>query len=127
MKNSRKWMLGAALMAGGLGLGATTAHAAQFGVYIGAPVAYVPPCPGPGYVWQAGYESEGYWVPGRWAFVGYGDRGGYGYTRVYHDRDDYRHYDRDHDRGWDRDGDRHWDRERHGDRDRGWGRHHDDD
>jgi hypothetical protein len=53
-----------------LGAGATTAQAAEIGVYIGGPVAYVPPCPGPGYAWVAGYYANGYWVPGRWNFVG---------------------------------------------------------
>lgn len=110
MKNIGKWILGAAVVAGGLGLGATQAQAAQFGVYIGSEASYVPPCPGPGYVWSAGYESGGYWVPGRWSFVGvrYGGeryyRGGEGY---------YRSYDRD----WDRDRDRHYDRDRDGYRD----------
>lgn len=70
MGSIRNWMLGAAVVAGGLGLGATTAQAAEVGVYIGGPVAYVPPCPGPGYVWVAGYYANGYWVPGRWNFAG---------------------------------------------------------
>ena len=105
MKRMAKWMLGAAVVAGGLGLGSTAAQAAEFGVYVRGPVAYVPPCPGPGYEWVAGYYSGGYWVPGRWNFVGarydnfyrvnryYGDRDDH---RYYHDRDDWR--DRDHDR-----------------------------
>ena len=68
-------MLGAAILAGAAGLGATNANAAQFGIYIGSgPAAYVPPCPGPGYSWIAGYWDGGYWVPGRWTFVGRFDR-----------------------------------------------------
>jgi hypothetical protein len=112
MKNMAKWILSAAVVAGGLGLAATPAIAAQWGVYIGQS-AYVPPCPGPGYEWTAGYYSDGYWVPGRWAFVGY-DRpvvryyGGDGY---------YYHRDRD----WDRDR-RHWEHERHE-----WREHHEHD
>lgn len=70
MKNMRKWMLGAAMAAGAFGLAATPAQAARIGIYVGAPVAYAPPCPGPGYVWAAGYYDNGYWVPGRWNFVG---------------------------------------------------------
>src|SRR5208282_3261743 len=70
MTNMRSWMLGAAVVAGGLGFGATTAQAAEFGIYARGPVAYVPPCPGPGYVWIAGYMANGYWVPGYWEFVG---------------------------------------------------------
>jgi hypothetical protein len=70
MLNMKKWMLGAAVLAGALGLGTTQAKAAQFGVYVRGPVAYVPPCPGAGYVWGAGYYANGYWVPGRWNFVG---------------------------------------------------------
>lgn len=74
MLNMKKWMLGAAVLAGAAGLGATQANAAQFGVYVGAPAAYVPPCPGPGYVWIAGYYANGYWVPGRWSLGGYRGR-----------------------------------------------------
>src|SRR6059058_5704773 len=103
MKSMAKWMLSAAVLAGGLGLAATPAKAAEFGVYIGGPAAYVPPCPGPGYEWVAGYYSGGYWVPGRWAYAGgsyYGN--GYGYRAYHRDRD----WDRD--RWGDRDRDRHW-------------------
>jgi hypothetical protein len=70
MLNMKKWMLGAAVLAGALGLATTQAKAAEFGVYVRGPVAYVPPCPGPGYAWAAGYYANGYWVPGRWNFVG---------------------------------------------------------
>jgi hypothetical protein len=103
MKQLGKWMLGAAMVAGTMGLGATAAHAqVGVGVYVGGgPVAYVPPCPGPGYEWMAGYYSGGYWVPGQWVYA----------RAHYYDRDDYRrggyHYDRD------------WDRHRDGDHDRG--------
>jgi hypothetical protein len=111
MKPLGKWILGAAVAVGTLGLGTTAAQAAQIGVYVsGGPVAYAPPCPGPGYQWVAGYYSGGYWVPGRWAFVG---------ARSY-DRDDYRFRAYDRDRGgWgDRDRDRDRDRGRDRDRDR---------
>lgn len=113
MKSMAKWILGAAVVAGGMGLAATPAKAAEWGVYVGGPAAYVPPCPGPGYEWAAGYYNGGYWVPGRWNFVGghdryvgyYGDRDDH---RVYRDRDDYRRGDWDrHDRD-----DRHYDRDR---------------
>jgi len=105
-------MLAAALAIGGLGLAATPASAAQIGFYIGnsAPTVYVPPYPGPGYTWIAGYYANGFWVPGRWAFSG-----------VYRGHEHfYRHHDRDH---WRRDRDhfdrRHFDHDRRGDRDRG--------
>jgi hypothetical protein len=105
MKQLGKWILGAAVVAAGLGLGATTAQAAEFGVYVRGPVAYVPPCPGAGYVWVGGYYDGGYWVPGYWNYAGVS----------------YRHYDRDDFRGWDRDRDRrYYDYDR--DRDR---RYHD--
>jgi hypothetical protein len=120
----RTWMLGAAVLAGALGLGATQANAAQFGVYVGArPAAYVPPCPGPGYQWVAGFWSDGYWMPGRWAFVG--ARGGYDryaymdYGRVSRE-DDRDRWDRDRDGYRDRDRDSYRDRDRGGDR--GWNR-----
>ena len=114
MKNMAKWMLGAAVVAGGLGLAATPAKAAEWGVYVSGPAAYVPPCPGPGYEWVAGYYSGGYWVPRRWAFAGYREPVVRYYGREYrgddwrrsewreheyrerHDRDDWRG-DRDHD------------------------------
>lgn len=99
MFSMKKWMLGAAVLAGGLGLG-TQAKAAEFGVYVRGPVAYVPPCPGPGYAWVAGYYANGYWVPGRWNFIGV--RGPAPIVRFDYRRDFY-HRDFDHDRGWDRD------------------------
>jgi hypothetical protein len=92
MKNITKWMLAAAMAVGGLGLTAAPAKAAQIGVYIGAGPDYVPPCPGPGYVWIAGYYSNGYWVPGQWVFNGVVVNQGYYVNHFYGDRDD-------HDRG----------------------------
>lgn len=74
MGSMKKWMLGAALAAGIVGMGAAPAQAARVGIYIGAPAAYVPPCPGPGYVWVAGYWANGYWVPGYWNYIGVGVR-----------------------------------------------------
>lgn len=108
MKNMRKWMLGAAVVAGGLGLGATAAQAAEFGVYVRGPVAYVPPCPGAGYVWVAGYQSNGYWVPGRWDFRG--ERVDNRFARFDHQRAFDGRFDQDRGRGWDRDRDRDRDR-----------------
>lgn len=87
-------MLGAAVVAGAAGLGATTAQAAEFGFHMRGPVAYVPPCPGPGYVWVAGYMANGYWVPGYWNFVGVrvgGPAVGFGFDRGFD-----RHFDRGH-------------------------------
>ena len=121
MRNMSKWMLGAAIVAGGLGLGATTVQAAEFGVYARGPVAYIPPYPGDGYTWEAGYMSNGYWVPGQWVFVGGGYRGQYAYFDRDHDRgfDRDRHFDRDRDRGWDRNRGGDFDRHENRDRDRG--------
>ncbi len=114
MKNLAKWMLGAAVVAGGLGLGATSAQAAQVRVVVGGgPSAYIPPCPGPGYAWVDGYYNSGYWVPGYWNHVGVVPRivvgGRFGYVnhdRAYYGdrdrRDDHRSYDRDDHRGHDR-------------------------
>jgi len=124
MSSMRNWMLGAAMAAGAAGLGAIPAHAAQFGIYVGnGPAAYVPPTPGPGYVWVAGYMSDGYWIPGRWTFAG----GGYGYGYGYGDRDRFEHFDRDRGRDWNRGGDRDRGRdfERRDDRGRGWNRDRD--
>jgi hypothetical protein len=105
MKNFGKFVLGAAIVAGGLGLGATSAQAAEFRVVVGGPVAYIPPCPGPGFVWEAGYYNNGYWVPGYWNNVGVGFVRGRGPAVV---------IDRDRDRGFYRDNDaRRFDRDDH--------------
>ena len=120
MKSIGKWVLGAAVLAGGLGLGATTAQAAQWRVVVGTDAAYVPPCPGPGYVWVAGYYDGGYWVPGYWNYVGTAyayDGDNFRYRHF--DRDDYyRHRDWDHDRAYYRRDDDHrfYDRDDHRDR-----------
>jgi hypothetical protein len=94
----KKLMLGATMLAGTLGLSAAPAQAARIGVYVGAPVAYARPSPGPGYVWVGGYSNGGVWVPGYWNFVGvrFGGpaiRGGvvFGHGPVF-----YRHYGWDH-------------------------------
>jgi len=70
MGSMKNWMLGAAVAVGAAALSATTAQAAEFGFHVRGPVAYAPPCPGPGYVWVAGYTANGYWVPGYWNLVG---------------------------------------------------------
>jgi hypothetical protein len=99
MFSMKKWVLGAAVLAGGLGLGTTQAKAAEFGIYVRGPLAYVPPCPGPGYSWAAGYYANGFWIPGRWNFIGV--RGPapivrFDAHRDFAHRDFDRHFDRDH-------------------------------
>jgi hypothetical protein len=95
MGSMKKWMLGAALATGALAMTAAPAQAARIGVYVGA--SAVPACPGPGYIWVAGYWNDGYWVPGYWNFAGVGGpfiRGGIFVGRgpvVYH-RDFDRHF-----------------------------------
>ena len=88
-----KWMLGLAMLAAVSSLGATSAHAAplQFRVQYGAGYGenYVPPCPGEGYVWTAGYYNGGYWVPGAWVFQGGGRAYGYGFRGYDYDRGSY--------------------------------------
>jgi len=101
MGSMRNWMLGAAMVAAGLGAGATTAQAAEFGFYVRGPVATVPPCPGPGYFWVTGYQAHGYWTPGRWEFRGVRDRDAF--ARFDGRRDYDRHFDRDRDRDRGRD------------------------
>jgi hypothetical protein len=69
------------------------AYGGGYGVAYGGGYAdtYIPPCPGDGYFWTAGYDNGGYWVPGAWTFRGRVgvDRGyaygGYAYGRGYHD------------------------------------------
>ncbi len=79
MGSLKKWMLGAALAAGIVGMGTAPAQAARIrlGVYVGGP-GYVTPYPGPGYIWVGGYWANGVWMPGYWSFVGVGPvvRGG---------------------------------------------------
>jgi len=116
MGSMKKWMLGAALAVGAVAMTAAPAQAAvRFGIAIGGPVAYVPPCPGPGYAWVNGYWAGGAWIPGYWNFVGVGPRVGfgvavggpvYGFERgpYYRDRGDWGldHNYRDDHRGFDR-------------------------
>jgi len=113
----RTWMLGMAVLAGALSMGAARANAAQVGVYVGVQPAYAyeqPPCPGPGYTWVAGYWNAGRWFPGRWNYIAVRS----GYDRFDGPRD--RYYAVDRNRGWDRDRhdyrDDRYDRDRHGDR-----------
>lgn len=77
MKSIRKVMLGAALAVGAMGLAAVPAHAARIGVVVGGH-AYVPPCPGPGYVWVNGYWAGGDWMPGYWNYAGVAPAVGFG-------------------------------------------------
>lgn len=125
MGSMKKMMLGAALAVGAVALTAAPAHAGvRIGVVVGG-AAYVPPCPGPGYVWVNGYWADGAWVPGYWNFVGGGPGFGvvvggpvYGWAHgpYYRDRGD---WDRDH---YDRDRDGRRDYDHRGD-DRGRGDH----
>ena len=56
-------------------------------VYAPAPVIVQPPCPGVGYVWNAGYwNAVGYnrvWVPGNWQYRPSHVAYGYGYSHGY--------------------------------------------
>lgn len=123
MASMKKMVLGAALAVGAMAFTAVPAEAAHIGVYfgVGAPAAYMPPCPGPGYAWVGGYWDDGAWVPGYWNFVGpaYGPEVGayYGFSGDdgwYGGGDDFR--DRG---GWGRGGD--WGGDWGHDRG-GWGR-----
>ena len=79
------------LFTGILAAGAGTAHAARVDVRFGGPVVYAAPaCPGPGYVWNAGYYVGRTWYPGRWAYRGR-DWDHYGYRdHAYYRGHDYR-------------------------------------
>src|SRR5205807_7180933 len=56
-----------------------------YGYAAAPPVAYAPPCPGPGYTWVAGYWDQAgrqpFWREGYWASPTYG--GAYTYDRGY--------------------------------------------
>jgi len=59
-----------------------------YGVAYGGGYAdtYIPPCPGDGYFWTAGYDNGGIWVPGAWSLRGrVGFDRGYAYGRGYRD------------------------------------------
>lgn len=110
----RKLMLGVVVAAGLLGAGTVAASAAPLEFHARYGAEYVPPCPGEGYFWTAGYYNGGYWVPGAWEFRGRRDfDGGYGYRRDFRrderfDRD--RHFDGrrdDRGRGFERRGNEH--------------------
>ena len=94
MSSMRNWMLGAAVVAGAAALSAAPAQAAEFGFAVRGPVAYIPACPGPGYLWVDGYMANGYWTPGYWHFGGarrVGPVVGFDYGRGY-DRGFDRHF-----------------------------------
>lgn len=86
------------------------------GGYVGGGVAlgydaYIPPCPGDGYTWTAGYYNGGIWVPGAWVIRGgyrgvdRGYVGGYAYGRQGWDDHRGREFEHGYDRGGrDRDG-----------------------
>lgn len=67
-----------------------------FGVSVGIPAApvydgyadgYIPPSPGDGYEWAAGYYNGGVWIPGTWRLrAGYVGARPYGYGRVAYGR-----------------------------------------
>lgn len=101
MKNVGKWLLAAAVVASGLGMGAAKANAAQIGIYVRAGRA-IPPCPGPGYAWvNAYYDEYGNYVPGYWNYVGvttYAPAGGVymGYGGGYYGDRDWDHERREH-------------------------------
>lgn len=118
MGSMKKMVLGAALAVGAMAFTAVPAEAAHIGVYfgVGAPGAYMPPSPGPGYAWVGGYWDDGAWVPGYWNYVG-GYSPAYGYYG-YGDGDGWRGGDDDGWRGGDDGGWRGGGEDFHG----GWGR-----
>jgi len=69
-----------------------------FGYAAPVDTAYIPPCPGDGYLWTAGYYNGGIWIPGAWRFGG-GYGRGYAYGRDFHADARF-----DHARGFDRGG-----------------------
>lgn len=92
-----KRILRAFAFAGILGVAAAGAQA-QVRAFVGfrapAVVVAVPPCPGGGYAWTAGYYNGPAWVPGRWTYRGY-DRFDVRRDYARHDyRSDYRGHDR---------------------------------
>ncbi len=81
MQRMKLWLLALTVMVGVLSLGSLKAQAQYPAPYPNGPAAYVPQSPGPGYAWVNGYMDNGYWIPGRWVWVGQNDdddEGGYG-------------------------------------------------
>ena len=132
MRNMQNWMLGIALVAGTLGVGNLIANAVPLQDQREYAEGYIPACPGPGYIWVAGYYNAGYWVPGTWVFRGRQDwdrnQGFFASWGWHRDRDRGYRYDgdrRDHrDRGYDRDWDRHRGRDFGREQGRGYDRDH---
>jgi hypothetical protein len=94
MVSMRNWILGAAVVAGTLGLAAAPAQAAEFRAYARGPVAHVVVRPGVGYAWGGGYRAPGYWAPGGWNYDGVrGPAVRFGGGRFY-GRDFYRGHER---------------------------------
>jgi len=74
MRNTmRSLMVGVALLGGLAGVGTVAAKAAPIEFHERFEAGYIPPCPGEGYIWTAGYYNGGYWVPGAWVFRGHRD------------------------------------------------------
>ena len=90
---AQKMVVGVALVGGLLGAGTLAANAAPIGFHERFVAGYVPPCPGDGYVWVAGYYNGGYWVPGAWVFRGRGFDRGYAYYGGGYRYDRDRHFD----------------------------------
>lgn len=75
MKGILRTLTFAGIVAAGA-VAAQPAHAqVRFAIGVGVPApvyapayaeGYIPPCPGDGYIWTAGYYNAGIWIPGRW-------------------------------------------------------------
>jgi hypothetical protein len=72
MRSMKNWVLSAMVVAGGLGLSALPAQAAEFGVYARGPVAHVGFRPEARVGWVGARPVDRYWAPGPRAYVGVG-------------------------------------------------------
>jgi hypothetical protein len=101
MINMRNWMLGAAVLAGGLSLGAVPAQAAESGIHARGHAGYIQHRPGMRHAWVGGYEAHGYGVPGRWQAGEVRGRERFEHFDRHPSREAYRHFGRGHGRGRD--------------------------
>ena len=106
MRSMRNWRVGAVVVAGGLGLSAAPAQAAEYGFHARGPVARAPFRPEVRAGWVGARPVDRYWAPGPRAYVGvgvpspvYGGGVAWGRGPVYD-----RHFDArfGHDRGFER-------------------------
>jgi len=105
MGSMKNWMLGAVVLGGAQHAWEAFRHRLpNLEFRLGVHERYVPPSPGPGYFWTAGYYDGGYWFLGGGPWRAIAIATGLWIADYYRDRgfDPDRRWDRDRDRDRDR-------------------------